>query len=161
MTNISTFSTEQLPFCSRLMAELRISCAMYQHKLLDALRNHLVAWGPWTLLIGIENMPKNIINDTLNFFFKTSISVCVISNQNTFRVLFDKIASAHFIWKIYLYFSTGNGQPRERALCQLYRHTFVPYGLWRHSSKEGDLYTVDIMVCYCDHRSSSSSYSFI
>ena len=25
-------------------------------------------------------------------------------------------------------FSIGNGQPRERALCQLYRHTFVPYG---------------------------------
>jgi len=28
---------------------------------------------------------------------------------------------------MYLYFSTGNGQPREPALCQLYRHTFVPY----------------------------------
>jgi len=24
-------------------------------------------------------------------------------------------------------FSIGNGQPRERALCQLYRHTFVSY----------------------------------
>ena len=24
-------------------------------------------------------------------------------------------------------FSIGNGQPREPALCQLYRHTFVPY----------------------------------
>ena len=31
-----------------------------------------------------------------------------------------------FIWKIYLYFSAGNGQRREPALCQLYRHTFVP-----------------------------------
>ena len=29
--------------------------------------------------------------------------------------------------KIYLYFSTGNAQPREPALCQLYRHTFVLY----------------------------------
>ena len=28
---------------------------------------------------------------------------------------------------MYLYFSIGNGQPREPALCQLYRHTFVPY----------------------------------
>jgi len=28
--------------------------------------------------------------------------------------------------KIYLYFSIGNGQLREPALCQLYRHTFVP-----------------------------------
>ena len=29
--------------------------------------------------------------------------------------------------KIYLYFSIGNGQPREPALSQLYRHIFVPY----------------------------------
>jgi len=29
--------------------------------------------------------------------------------------------------KIYLYVSIGNGKPREPALCQLYRHTFVPY----------------------------------
>ena len=29
--------------------------------------------------------------------------------------------------KIYPYFSTGNGRPGEPALCQLYRHTFVPY----------------------------------
>jgi len=28
--------------------------------------------------------------------------------------------------KIYLYFCIGNGQSREPALCQLYRHTFVP-----------------------------------
>jgi len=28
---------------------------------------------------------------------------------------------------MHLYFSIGNGQPREPALCQLYRHTFVPY----------------------------------
>ena len=40
---------------------------------------------------------------------------------------FDKIASVYFIGKIYLYFSIGNGQPREPALCRLYRHTFVPY----------------------------------
>jgi len=32
-----------------------------------------------------------------------------------------------YFWKIYLYFSIGNGQPMEPALCQLYRHTFVPY----------------------------------
>ena len=28
---------------------------------------------------------------------------------------------------VFLYFNIGNGQPREPALCQLYRHTFVPY----------------------------------
>ena len=47
----------------------------------------------------------------------------IISNA----VLFDKIASVYFIWRIYLYFSIGNGQPREPALCQLYQRTFVPY----------------------------------
>ena len=44
-------------------------------------------------------------------------------------MLFDKIASVYFIRKVYSYFSTGNGQPREPALCQLYRHTIVPYTL--------------------------------
>ena len=56
-----------------------------------------------------------------------AISILRISNHNSFRVLFDKIASVYFIRKIYLYFSIGNGQPMEPALCQLYRHTFVPY----------------------------------
>jgi len=51
----------------------------------------------------------------------------LISNRNSFRVLFDKIASVYFIWKINLYSNIGNGQQSEPALCQLYRHTFVPY----------------------------------
>jgi len=59
------------------------------------------------------------------FVFYTAISILVIANHNTFRVLFDKIASVHFIWKMYLYFSIVNGQPREPALCQLYRHTIA------------------------------------
>ena len=74
---------------------------------------------------GNESVPKIIINDTV--FFKTTIGILVISNRNSFRALFDKIASVYFIWKIYLYFSIGSGQSREPALCQLYRHTFVPY----------------------------------
>ena len=74
---------------------------------------------------------------TENYFFKrnkiilfllTAISTLLISNCNSFQVLFDNIASVfYFIWKIYLYSSIGNGQPREPALCELYRHTFVPY----------------------------------
>jgi len=41
-----------------------------------------------------------------------------------------KLFSVYFICKkIHLYFSTGNGQRSEPALCQLYRHTFVPYML--------------------------------
>ena len=54
----------------------------------------------------------------------------VISNRNSFWVLFDEIASLYFIWKVYLYFSIGNGQPNELVLCQLFRHTFIPYPLW-------------------------------
>ena len=38
-----------------------------------------------------------------------------MSNRNSFRVLFDNIASVGYILL-------------EPALCQLYRHTFVPYG---------------------------------
>ena len=64
---------------------------------------------------------------TINLFSKTAISILVISNPNSFRVLFDKIASVCFVGKMYSYFSIGNGQPREPALCQLHRHTFVPY----------------------------------
>ena len=59
----------------------------------------------------------------------------VISNHNVW-VVFDKIASVHFILKIYLYFSTGNGQPRETALWQLYRHTFVPYCYQKWSGRK-------------------------
>jgi len=33
----------------------------------------------------------------------------VISNHSSFRVLFDKIVSVYFVWRIYLYFSIGNG----------------------------------------------------
>jgi len=49
-----------------------------------------------------------------------------ISNHNSFRVLFDKIASV-YLKKINLYFSIRNGQPREPAMWQLYRQSFVPY----------------------------------
>ena len=35
-----------------------------------------------------------------------------------------------YVWKTILIFSIKNGQPREPALCQLYRHSFVR-SLWR------------------------------
>ena len=72
-----------------------------------------------------ENVPKITINGILNLLFKVAISILLVSNHNSFRVMFDKIASVYFIWKINLYFSVGNGQPMEPALCQLYWHTFV------------------------------------
>ena len=40
-----------------------------------------------------ESVPKIVINDTMIFFHQTAISIWVISNHNSFRVLFDKIAT--------------------------------------------------------------------
>jgi len=45
-------------------------------------------------------------------------------------VLFDKIASVFEKCINILALEFGNGQPREPALCQLYRRTFVPYTGW-------------------------------
>jgi len=47
-------------------------------------------------------VPKITLN-TINLFFLTAISVLVISNRNSFRVRFDKIASVYFISKKYIY----------------------------------------------------------
>jgi len=66
----------------------------------------------------------------------------VISNYNSFWLLFDKIASVYFIWKIYLYFSIGYGQPWEPALCQLHRHF---HSLYSSQSTNGvPDYTVNV-----------------
>jgi len=51
--------------------------------------------------IGNESAPKIIISNT-HLFFKTAISILVISNHNSFRVLFDKIVSVYFAGK-YIY----------------------------------------------------------
>ena len=40
-----------------------------------------------------ESVQKIIMNNTVNLLFKTAISILVISNHNSFRVSFDKIAS--------------------------------------------------------------------
>jgi len=45
------------------------------------------------------------------------MSILLISNHNSFQVHCDKTASIYFIRKIYIYFSIGNGQPIEPALC--------------------------------------------
>jgi len=39
---------------------------------------------------------KIIINDAVNLFFKTAVGILLISNHNSLRVLFDKIASVYF-----------------------------------------------------------------
>jgi len=46
---------------------------------------------------GNERVPKIVINGKINLFFKTAISISLISNHNSFRVLFDEIASVYFI----------------------------------------------------------------
>ena len=63
------------------------------------------------------------INNTINAFSKTAITILPISNRKNFRALFDKIASVRFISKIY--FIVGKGRPREPTPSQLYRRTFV------------------------------------
>ena len=45
------------------------------------------------------------------------MSILLISNHNSFQVHCDKTASIYFIREIYIYFSIGNGQPIEPALC--------------------------------------------
>jgi len=45
-------------------------------------------------------VPKIIINNTINLFFQTAISILLISNHNNFRVLFDKIASMYLTLEI-------------------------------------------------------------
>jgi len=40
-------------------------------------------------------VPKIILNNSKNLFFKTAISILAISNHDSFRVLFDKIASVY------------------------------------------------------------------
>jgi len=57
-------------------------------------------------------VPKIIINDTINIVLKTAISISVISNHNSFRVLFERNCF-RFEKKVYLYFSIGNGQPMQ------------------------------------------------
>jgi len=48
-----------------------------------------------------ESVPKMPINDTINLLFKSAVSILLVSNHNSFRVPFDKIASAYFIRKVY------------------------------------------------------------
>ena len=62
-------------------------------------------------------------------FFSTAIDILVISHHNSFRVLFDKLASVYFICNMYECFITeneSNDQSSKPALCQLHRCTFIP-----------------------------------
>ena len=80
----------------------------------------------------------------------------VIPNDNSFQVPFDIIASGYFTWKIYVYFSVGNGHLRVPALCQLYRHTFVPY-----TSTKCSMVRPIIGICLWPHIHSASWKQFL
>jgi len=76
---------------------------------------------------GNESVPKIIINNTINLFLKTAISVLLISNLNSFRVLFDKIASVYFIYYYYTrltavfraYFTAVIHPSLDASVCQV------------------------------------------
>jgi len=48
-----------------------------------------------------RNCADNYNKSHNKFIFWTAISILLISNHNSFRVLFDKTASVYFIWEIY------------------------------------------------------------
>jgi len=58
--------------------------------------DRFIRFAQHTLVAGNESVPKIILNSTINLLFKTAISILAISNRNSFRVLFDKIASVYF-----------------------------------------------------------------
>ena len=67
----------------------------------------------WTTKVSrkLQQITQSMYFFNCNQHFGNFEPILVISNHNSFRVLFDKIVSVYFI----------------AALCQLYRHTFVPY----------------------------------
>jgi len=70
------------------------------HTIVVHVRSYLLAWQPTKPemnTIGNKSVPKVIINDTINLFFKTAVSILLISHHNSFRVLFDKIAYVYYI----------------------------------------------------------------
>jgi len=70
---------------------------------------------------------KIITNDTMNFFLKQQSASMYFQTITVSECCLIKLFSYILFEKIYLYFSIGNGQPTEPALCQLYRRTLVQY----------------------------------
>jgi len=59
-------------------------------------------------------------------FLKTEISILVISNHNSFRVLFGKNCFRIFSLKSVYILALEMASPGNQH-CHMYRHTFVPY----------------------------------
>ena len=83
-----------------------------------------------TARIGNKSVPKIILDDTMNFFRKLQSAFFVISNHNSFRVLFDKSSSIFFIWKNILIFYHRKWPAQGTGTVSLYRRTFVPYSFF-------------------------------
>ena len=86
------------------------------HTIVVHVCSYLLAWQPTKPemnTIGNKSVPKVIINDTINLFFLTAVSILLISNHNSFRVLFDKIASVYlkniFIFQHWKWPAQGTG----------------------------------------------------
>ena len=74
--------------CQLLHLGLKIAQNISQPRM--SLNGHdQIEWG--------TEVSEIIVNDTRNFFLKLQISILVISNHNSFRVLFDKITFVYFI----------------------------------------------------------------
>ena len=67
------------------------------------LQNMCPSYGMPVSEVSNLGVPKIIIDDAVSFL-KTAISILVMSNHNSFRVLLDKVASVYFfIWKKCIY----------------------------------------------------------
>ena len=77
-------------------------CKILDPRLLSVTSRYSIQGSELVFGIGNESVPRIIINDAVNLFFKP-VSIFLISNHNSFRVLFDKIASVYFISKKCIY----------------------------------------------------------
>ena len=66
--------------------------------------------------------------------FLTAISILVISNHDSFRLLFGKIASVCLIWKIYIYILALEmaASPKNQHCASSIGTLSFPIGRWRH-----------------------------
>jgi len=88
-------------------------------------------WRPlplWTMHDTERKCTENYNKGHNKFIFKLQSAFWLFQTITVSKCCLIKLLPL-FIWKMYLNFSTWNGQPWERALCQLYWHTFVPYWL--------------------------------
>jgi len=95
------------PACRQLLVIFIWTSLSLCTAMMPTLGRCLVCFCHYPVPIGNESVLKIVIIDTINLFFYTAVSILLISSHNSFRVLFDKIATVCSIWKIYLYFSVG------------------------------------------------------